>query len=76
MPNSKPDGKDPKKTDKDYVKFIIELAALEKPINPKEAVKRVLEKFPRHEFALPTDKQLSDSFTYQKRKRVTAMKVK
>lgn len=74
-PDSEAQGTQPQRTGKEYLKFVIELAALETPISPKEAVRRVLEKFPRNEYTLPSDKQLSNSFTYQKRKIPNSKKV-
>ena len=65
-----------KKRDNEYLSFIQELAALEIPIMPKEAVKRVLERFPRSEHTdLPIDKKIYESFSYQKGKRTPAKKV-
>ena len=71
-------GKEPtKKRDNcQYQSFIQELAALEIPIMPKEAVKRVLERFPRSEHTdLPIYQKIYESFSYQKGKRTTAKKV-
>ena len=62
--------KQPITKNKDYSNFIEELAVLEVPIKPNEAVRRILEKFPRSLNAeLPTDDKLHASFVYQKGKR-------
>ena len=61
------------RTEKEYLKFIIELAAL--PISPKEAVVRLMEKFSKEEYDQLTERQLSNSFSYQRRKILAAKQV-